>query len=140
MVVDGNNRDGHGFEIRHTPVGPFVSVLTVSGPIENGAQEQLRASLADCDLASKRAVVDLTEATLYDSWPFPLLVEATQRFEDAGGVLVVVSGDNATVEPFVVEADLGGLHWYGSLDDALMDLLSEAVERTVWEPELPEVR
>jgi hypothetical protein len=138
VVVDGNNRDGRHFEIRRAPAGPFVSVLTVSGPVENGAQEQLRASLADGDLASKRVVVDLTEATLYDSWPFPLLVEETQRFMDAGGVLVVVSGENATVEPFLAEADLDGLRWCDSLDDALMELLAEVVERAGWETELPE--
>jgi anti-anti-sigma regulatory factor len=118
-----------GFEIRSTEAGPFVSVLTLSGPVRNGAQDDLRAQLSAPGLASKRVIVDLTEATLYDSWPFPLLLEETHRFREAGGELVVVSGQNTTVEPFVHEVSLDDLRWCRTLDDALLELLGEVVER-----------
>jgi len=133
------SRDGT-FGIRSGKAGPFVSVLTVSGPIEDGANETLRESLADPGLASKLVVVDLTEATLYDSWPFALLADETRRYRNAGGELVVVSGDNATVDPFVGESSLPELRWFASLDDALMELLGEVVERAGWPTELPAAR
>ena len=126
------------FEIRRAPAGPFVSVLTLSGPVVNGAQDKLRAELDAPGFASKRVVVDLTEATLDGSWPFPLLIEETRRFRQAGGELVVVSGENGTVQPFVGKQSLDGLRWCGSLDDALVELLGEVVERAGWETELPE--
>lgn len=135
--MDGNNGKNQQFAIELAQAGPYVSVLTLSGPVENGAQEELRSALSALGLAKKRVVVDLTEATLYDSWPFPLLVEQTRLFQQAGGELVVVSGENGTVEPFVGEADLDGLRWCGSLDDALFELLGEVVERAGWSTELP---
>jgi anti-anti-sigma regulatory factor len=128
------------FELRRTAAGPFVSVITLSGPVVNGAQQKLEAELAAPGLSSKRVVVDLTEATLYDSWPFPLLVDETRRFRADGGALVVVSGQNTTVDPFVEDGSLGELRWCKSLDDALMELLAEVVELAGWSTELPEAR
>ena len=122
------------FEIRQAPAGPFVSVLTVSGPIENGAPEKLRAELAEGELASKSVVVDLTEATIYDSWPFPLLAGEAQRIGAEGGRLVVVSGDNPTVKPFVGDASLDGLEWFGSLDEAMVELLGDVAKLGDWPP------
>ena len=112
-------------------------MLTLIGPVENGAQETLRAHLDGADLASQRVVVDLSEATLYDSWPLALLADELRRFEKAGGELVVVSGDNATVDPFVDEEALPGLRWFSSLNEALEELLGEVVERAGWPTELP---
>jgi hypothetical protein len=132
--------EGPEFEIRRTAAGPFVSVITLSGPVVNGARVKLETELGSPDLSSKRVVVDLTEATLDDSWPFPLLVEETRRFRDDGGELVVVSGANSTVEPFVHDGSLDGLRWCRSLDDALIELLAEVVERAGWSTELPEAR
>jgi hypothetical protein len=123
-----------GFEIRRAPAGPFVSVLTVSGPIENGAPEKLLAELAEGELASKSVVVDLTEATVYDSRPFPLLAGEARRFGDEGGRLVVVSGDNPTVRPFVGDASLPGLEWFGSLDEAMVELLGAVAKLGDWPP------
>ncbi len=128
--------DSGVFAIRSGPAGPFVTVLTLSGPVENGAQDKLHASLAPPELASKRVVIDLTEAILYDSWPFSLLADEMQRFKDAGGELVVVSGDNATVDPFVGDSSLAGLRWFDSLDAALVELLGEVVEQATWPAEL----
>jgi anti-anti-sigma regulatory factor len=125
------------FGIDRAHAGPFVNVLTISGPVENGAQERLVVELADPGLASKHVVVDLTEATLYDSWPFPLLLDETDRFRSDGGELVVVSGANSTVEPFVQDGSLDGLRWCKSLDDALIELLAEVVERAGWSTEVP---
>jgi anti-anti-sigma regulatory factor len=124
------------FEIRRSEAGPFVSVLTLSGPVENGAQERVRAQLEAPGLASQRVVIDLTEATLYDSAAVALLADETRRFETVGGELVVVSGDNATVDPFVGEAILG-LRWFRSLNDALVELLGDVVKRAAWSTELP---
>lgn len=129
--------EGREFEIRRSAAGPFVSVITLSGPVANGAQQKLEQELADPSLSSKRVVVDLTEATLYDSWPFPLLLNETQRFHSDGGELVVVSGSNSTVEPFVQDGSLDGLRWCKSLDDALIELLAEVVERAGWPTEVP---
>lgn len=128
------------FEIRRSAAGPFVSVITLSGPVVNGAQQKLEQELADPSLSSKRVVVDLTEATLYDSWPFPLLLDETRRFHSDGGELVVVSGSNSTVEPFVQDGSLDGLRWCKSLDDALIELLAEVVERAGWPTEVPAAR
>jgi len=128
------------FEIRRSAAGPFVSVITLSGPVVNGAQQELEQELADPGLSSKRVVVDLTEATLYDSWPFPLLLDETRRFHSDGGELVVVSGSNSTVEPFVQDGSLDGLRWCKSLDDALIELLAEVVERAGWPTEVPAAR
>jgi hypothetical protein len=132
--------EGREFEIRRSAAGPFVSVITLSGPVVNGAQQKLEQELADPTLSSKRVVVDLTEATLYDSWPFPLLLDETLRFHSDGGELVVVSGSNSTVEPFVQDGSLDGLRWCKSLDDALMELLAEVVERAGWPTEVPGAR
>jgi anti-anti-sigma regulatory factor len=129
--------EGREFQIRRFAAGPFVSVITLSGPVVNGAQQKLEQELADPTLSSKRVVVDLTEATLYDSWPFPLLLEETDRFHSDGGELVVVSGTNSTVEPFMLEASLDGRRWCKSLDDALIELLGEVVERAGWPTEVP---
>jgi anti-anti-sigma regulatory factor len=123
-----------GFEIQRVPAGPFVSVLTLTGPVENGAQEQLRAELADGELVAKSVVVDLTEATLYDSWPFPLLAGEAKRFDEAGGRLVVVSGDNPTVKPFVGDPSLPALEWFESLDDAMVELLGDLAKLGDWPP------
>lgn len=132
--------EGREFEIRRSAAGPFVSVITLSGPVVNGAQLKLEQELADPSLSSKRVVVDLTEATLYDSWPFPLLLDETHRFHLDGGELVVVSGSNSTVEPFLQDGSLDGLRWCKSLDDALIELLAEVVERAGWPTEVPAAR
>jgi hypothetical protein len=113
-------------------------VITLSGPVVSGACDELEAELAVPGLSTKRVVVDLTEATLCDSGPFPLLVGETRRYHANGGELVVVSGSNATVDPFVGEASLTELRWCKSLDDALIELLAEVVERSGWSAELPE--
>lgn len=126
------------FGIYRAAAGPFVSVITLSGPVVNGAQQKLAAELADPGLSSKRVVVDLTETTLDDSWPFPQLVDETRRFHSDGGELVVVSGRNTTVDPFVDDASLGELRWCKTLDDALIELLGEVVERASWSTEVPE--
>ena len=130
--------EGREFGIRRSAAGPFVSLITLSGPVVNGARHKLEAELAAPGLSSKRVVVDLTETTLYDSWPFPLLLDETRRFRSDGGELVVVSGANSTVEPFVQDASLDGLRWCKSLDDALIELLGEVVERAGWSTDLPE--
>jgi anti-anti-sigma regulatory factor len=130
--------DARAFAIERAAAGPYVTVLTLSGSVENGARERLSAELETPGLASQRVVVDLTEATLYDSWPFALLGDETRRFERAGGELVVVSGGNATVDPFVDDVSLPGLRWFASLNDALVELLAEVVEQTSWTTELPE--
>ena len=123
------------FEVRRAPAGPFVSVLTVSGPVENGAQERLRVELGLPELASKRVVVDLTEATLYDSWPFPLLAGEARRLADHGGRLVVVSGGNPTVKPFVGDPSLPGVEWFESLHEAMVELLGGMAKLGDWPPE-----
>lgn len=122
------------FEIRRAPAGPFVSVLTVSGPVENGAPDQLPAELEQGELTARSVIVDLTEATLYDSWPFPLLAEEARRFGEAGGRLVVVSGDNPTVTPFIGDGSLPGLEWFESLDDAMVELLGDVSKLGNWPP------
>ena len=130
--------DAKRFAIEGATAGPYVTVLTLSGPVENGAHESLRAELAAPKLASQRVVVDLTEATLYDSWAFALLADETRRFERSGGQLVVVSGDNSTVDPFVDDPSLPGLRWFRSLNEALAVVLGEVVEQTSWPTELPQ--
>ena len=125
------------FGITRAAAGPFVSVITLSGPVVNAAQQKLGVELADPGLSSKRVVVDLTETTLYDSWPFPLLVEETHRFHADGGELVVVSGQNSTVEQFLHDGSLSELRWCKTLDDALIELLGEVVERAGWSTDLP---
>jgi anti-anti-sigma regulatory factor len=121
-------------EITRARAGPFVSVVTVSGPLENGAQDRLRAELTEGEVASRSVVVDLTEATLYDSWPFPLLAGEARRFGDEGGRLVVVSGDNPTVAPFVGDSSLPGLEWFATLDGAIVELLGDVSKLGNWPP------
>lgn len=114
--------EGRAFGIASGHAGPFVTVLTLKGSVENGAQEQLRERLAAPELASQRVVVDLTEAMLSDSSPLALLAEESRRFASAGGELVVV-GD---------EAALPGVRRFSSLNEALEELLGEVVERAGW--------
>lgn len=122
------------FKIDSAAAGPFVTVLTVSGAVSDGAQDDLRKRLANPELASRKVVVDLTEAVLYDSWPFPLLAGEAQRLDGNGGRLVVVSGDNPTVKPFVGDPSLPGIAWFGSLDDAMVELLGDLAELGEWPP------
>jgi anti-anti-sigma regulatory factor len=121
-------------KIERSAAGPFVSVLTVSGAVEDGAEQDLRGQLGDPKLESQSVVVDLTEAVLYDSWPFPLLVEEAERLNGNGGRLVVVSGDNPTVKPFVDDPSLPGLRWFGSLDEAMVELLGDLATLGEWPP------
>ena len=72
------------FELRRTAAGPFVSGVTLSGPV------------------------------------------------------VVASGQNTTVDPFLQDGSLSELRWCKSLDDALMELLGEVVESAGWSTDLPE--
>jgi hypothetical protein len=122
------------YKIERAAAGPFVTVLTVSGAIQDGAQDALRGHLGNPDLASQNVVVDLTEAILYDSWPFPLLAGEAERLDGDGGKLVVVSGDNPTVRPFVGDSSLPGLVWFASLDDAMVELLGELAKLGEWPP------
>ncbi|HYX88498.1 MAG TPA: STAS domain-containing protein [Gaiellaceae bacterium] len=122
------------FSVETASAGPFVTVLTISGPVENGARKKLGERLADPELTSKRVVVDLTQATLYDSWPLPLLEESAERFRANGGELVLVSNQNATVEPFVGDSSLPGLRWFASLDEAMVELLADVTKLGEWPP------
>src|SRR5438034_6582358 len=124
------------YKIERAAAGPFVTVLTISGAIQDGAQDALRGHLGSPDLASSQnVVVDLTEAVLYDSWPFPLLAGEAERFDGDGGRLVVVSGDNPTVKPFVGDPSLPGLDWFESLDDAMVELLGDLAKLGDWPPD-----
>jgi anti-anti-sigma regulatory factor len=122
------------YKIERATAGPFVTVLKVSGAIRDGAQDELREHLGSLELASQNVVVDLTEAVLYDSWPFPLLASEAQRFDGDGSRLVVVSGDNPTVKPFVGDESLPDLVWFASLDDAMIELLGELAKLGEWPP------
>jgi anti-anti-sigma regulatory factor len=122
------------YRIESAKAGPYVTVLTVSGTVENGAQGALRRQLDSPANGSRSVVVDLTEAVLYDSWPFPLLVDEAKRLEEHGGRLVVVSGDNATVKPFIGDSSLPGLRWFTSLDDAMVELLGDVAALGDWPP------
>jgi anti-anti-sigma regulatory factor len=122
------------YKIDSAPAGPFVRVLTVSGAVAEGAQDELRAHLEDPELASQRVVVDLTEAVLYDSWPFPLLASQAEYLDGNGGRLVVVCGNNPTVKPFVGDDSLPGIHWFDSLDDAMVELLGDVSKLGDWPP------
>jgi hypothetical protein len=122
------------YKIESASAGPFVTVLTVSGTVEDGVQGELRKVLREPEFPSRNVVVDLTEAVLYDSWPFPLLAGEAERFDGDGGRLVVVSGDNPTVKPFVGDPSLPRLEWFESLDDAMVELLGDLAELGDWPP------
>ena len=122
------------YKIETSHAGPYVTVVTVSGSVDNGAQEHLRAHLDRAKHGSPKIVVDLTEAVLNDLWPFPLLAAESRRLEENGGRLVVVSGDNPTVKPFVGDPSLPDLHWFGSLDDAIVELLGDLARLGDWPP------
>jgi len=114
--------------------GPFVTVLSVLGRVEESARADLEQRLEDPGLASTRVVIDLSEATLYDSWPLTLLAASAERFREHGGELVLVADGNATVEPFVGDTSLPGLRWFASLDDAMVELLTRLSD---WPPARP---
>ena len=114
--------------------GPYVTVLTVAGPVGEGAESPLREQLASPGLASQKVVVDLTDAALFDSWLFPVLAEQAQRSEAEGGRLVVVSGNNPTVSPVTGDPSLPGLEWFESLDNAMVELLGDMAKFGEWPP------
>ena len=122
------------YRIDSAAAGPFVTVLTVSGAVAEGAQDELRRQLDGEGVSSQKVVVDMTEAVLHDAWPFPLLAEEAKRLGDDGGRLVVVSGDNPTVKPFVGDGSLSGLEWFESLDDAMVELLGDVSKLGDWPP------
>jgi hypothetical protein len=122
------------YKIETAQAGAFVTVLTVSGPVGNGAQHHLRSHLERAEHSTRKVVVDLTEAVLYDAWPFPLLSDESQRFAEGGGRLVVVSGDNPTVKPFVGDPSLPGLEWFDALDEAMVELLGDLARLGEWPP------
>lgn len=121
-------------KIEAAAAGPFVTVLTVSGAVTDGAQDELRGHLDDPELQAHHVVVDLTEAVLYDSWPFPLLADEAGRSDRNGARLVVVTGDNSTVRPFVDDSSLPTLEWFDSLDDAMVELLGDVSKLGDWPP------
>jgi anti-anti-sigma regulatory factor len=123
------------YKIESASAGPYVTVLTVSGAVANGVQSLLREHLDRAGTTARNIVVDLTEAVLYDSWPFPVLAEESRRFnENGGGRLVVISGDNPTVKPFIGDPSLPDLHWFGALDEAMVELLGELAGLGDWPP------
>lgn len=122
------------YKIETGKAGPWVTVLTVSGAVGNGVQGALREQLDHAETAARNIVVDLTEAVLYDSWPFPLLADESRRVEQNGGRLVVVSGDNPTVKPFVGDPSLPGLHWFEALEEAMVELLGDVATLGEWPP------
>jgi anti-anti-sigma regulatory factor len=122
------------YKIESASAGPYVTVLTISGAVGNGVETALRDQLDHAASASRNIVVDLTEAVLYDSWPFPLLADESLHFNQNGGRLVVVSGDNPTVKPFVRDPSLPGLHWFEALDDAMVELLGDVARLGDWPP------
>lgn len=137
LIVDGQDgRREHErqSEVRRELAGRFVSVLSVAGPLEDGSSEQLGTELAEPGLASTHVVVDLTEAVLYDSLPLVLLDSESKRFDGEGSRLVVVSGDNPTVKPFVGDPSLPGLTWFESLDEAMVELLGDMAKLGDWPP------
>jgi hypothetical protein len=111
--------------IERSSAGPFVTVLTISGAVEDGAERALREQLAVPGLESQKVVVDLTEAMLFVSPPFPFLAKEAQRFGGHGGRLVVVSGDNLRVKPFPQDWPATGPEWFASLDHAMVELLGD---------------
>jgi anti-anti-sigma regulatory factor len=121
-------------QIEAQDAGPFVTVLTVSGPVDESAERALREQFAQREPVSHNVVVDLTDAVLYDSWPFPLLADQADRLEENNGRLVIVSGSNPTVKPFVGEPSLPGLVWFESLDDAMVELLGDMAKLGDWPP------
>ena len=121
--------------IESAKAGPYVTVLTVSGTVENGAQGALRQQFESPENASRSVVVDLTEAELYDSWPFTLLAEEARRLEEDGGRLAVVSGDNPTVKPFIGDSSLPALRWFSSLEEAMVELLGDVATLGEWPPQ-----
>jgi anti-anti-sigma regulatory factor len=122
------------YKIEIASAGPYVTVLTISGAVGNGAQNALREELDRAETTARNIVVDLTEAVLYDSWPLPLLADESRRFEQDGGRLVVVSGHNGTVKPFVGEPSLDGLQWFEALDKAMVELLGDLASLGEWPP------
>jgi anti-anti-sigma regulatory factor len=126
--------DVETLKIEAQDAGPFVTVLTVSGPVDESAERALREQFAQREPVSHNVVVDLTDAVLYDSWPFPLLADQADRLEENNGRLVIVSGSNPTVKPFVGEPSLPGLVWFESLDDAMVELLGDMAKLGDWPP------
>ena len=122
------------YKIEAVSAGPYVTVLTVSGAVTNGVQNDLREHLDHAETAARNIVVDLTEVVLYDSWPFPLLADESRRFNGNGGRLVVVSGHNPTVKPFVGDSSLPGIEWFEGLDDAMVELLGDMATLGDWPP------
>lgn len=122
------------YKIETASAGPYVTVLTVSGAVRNGVQTPLHEQLDLAEVAARNIVVDLTEVVLYDSWPFPLLADESRRFNANGGRLVFVSGDNPTVKPFIGDPSLPGLHWFGALDEAMVELLGDLADLGDWPP------
>src|SRR4051794_20863467 len=128
------DRHVDSYKIETANAGPYVTVLTISGAVGNGVQAALREQLELAENGARNIVVDLTEAVLYDSWPFPLLADESRRFNENGGRLVVVSGDNPTVKPFVGDPSLPGLHWFEALDEAMVQLLGDLASLGEWPP------
>jgi anti-anti-sigma regulatory factor len=126
---------GRDLDIRRKPAGRFVSVVSVEGPLEKNSSQQLQNVLAEpTESPSRQVVVDLTDAVLYDSSPLLLLTDWAQRFGDQGTRLVVVSGANPTVKPFVGDPSLPGLEWFDSLDEAMLELLGDMAKLGDWPP------
>ena len=116
------------YTIEGASAGPFVTVLTVSGTVADGAQDELRRHLEAPELASRNVIVDLTEAVLSEPWPFPQLAGEAHRFGSNGEKLVVLSGS---------DPPLPGLRWFTSLDDAMVELLGELAKLGDWPPPGP---
>jgi hypothetical protein len=53
---------------------------------------------------------------------------------EKGGRLVLVSGHNSTVRPFVADPSLAGLEWFTSLDEAMVELLGDVAKLGDWPP------
>lgn len=109
--------------VESVKAGPYVTVLTVSGEVRNGAEPELRARLGDPELGPRSVVVDLTEAVLTESWRLSFLAEEAKRLASEGVRLVVVS-----------DRSLPGVPRFEALDDAMVDLLGDVAKLGDWPP------
>lgn len=98
----------HGLELK-IERGTRYTTISVAGEIDYGTASQLRSALVDLvHGGAAEVVVDLSSVTFIDSTALSVLVQAKQRFDDAGQRMSVTG-----TQPRVARVlELAGLNDY----------------------------
>ena len=112
--------------VKTIAVGTSVRVVSVEGEVDLDTAPQLDALVRS--LETDHVILDLTEATFFDSTTLNLLVSSDKRMRDDGRRLAIAAGNPTVARLFEVTGLDDALDVHRTLADAIEIVLERAVE------------